>query len=695
MPDTLSQDKRLIAVETPLGKDVLVLTAFSGEEEMSRLFSYGLEMLSSNHDIKPADLVGKSVSFRCNMEDGTPRWFNGHVARFSGGVVTQRGLRRYTAEVVPWLWFLTRTADCRIFQEMSALEIIEKVFADCGLAAFEKKGAKRALAKRTYCVQYRETDFHFVSRLLEEEGIFYFFRHEKGKHTLVLADSDASYEDAAEKEISYRASDSGHAQVRTWDHRWEFRPGKWAQTDYNFETPTAAMLAQTSTVVKLPDETKYEVFDYPGLHLKKADGDGLVKVRMEEEETPHEVIHAAGDYASLSPGTKFTVKAHEIKAEEGKKWVVASVRHSGSDDTGIAGGGGAARYGNDFSAIPSDRVFRPERLTPRPVVRGIQTATVVGPSGEEIYTDKYGRVKAQFHWDREGKKDDKSSCWIRVAQGWAGNQWGIHFHPRIGQEVVVSFLEGDPDRPLITGSVYNADQMPPYALPANQTQSGVKTRSSKGGGAEDFNELRFEDKKGSEEVYFHAQKDFKRVVENDDVLEVGHDQTITVKNARTETVEEADETVTIKKGKRTITVDTGDDMHQVKKGNRTVKVDTGNDLHQVAKGNRDVKVDTGNDTHAIAKGNRAVSIDMGNDTLTIKMGNRTTAIKMGKDSVEAMQAIELKVGASLVKIDQTGVTIKGMMVKIEATTQLQQKGLMTQINGDAMLQLKGGITMIN
>jgi type VI secretion system secreted protein VgrG len=265
---------------------------------------------------------------------------------------------------------------------------------------------------------------------------------------------------------------------------------------------------------------------------------------------------------------------------------------------------------------------------------------VVGPSGEEIFTDKYGRVKVQFRWDRQGTNDGNSSCWVRVATPWAGKQWGAIHIPRIGQEVVVAFEEGDPDQPIIVGSVYNAEQMPPYSLPDNKTQSGMKSRSSLEGGPDDFNELRFEDKKGSEDIYFHAQKDFHRVVENDDDLKVGHDQTITIHNDRTATIEE------------------------------------------------------GNDKLTIEKGDREVKIEMGNDSLLISMGNQTTRLDLGKSETEAMQSIELKVGQSSIKVDQTGVTIKGMMVKVEGQIQTEVKGLMTNVSGDAILQVKGGLTMI-
>jgi type VI secretion system secreted protein VgrG len=341
-------------------------------------------------------------------------------------------------------------------------------------------------------------------------------------------------------------------------------------------------------------------------------------------------------------------------------YVLTDIEHNAHTTSfGTSKGAMEDHYSNSFRCIPAPVHFRPPRLTPHPSVAGPQPAVVVGPSGEEIYVDKYGRIKVQFFWDRQGKKDENSSCWVRVSQLWAGKNWGAIFTPRIGQEVMVDFLEGDPDQPLVTGRVYNAEQMPPYALPANMTQSGIKTRSSKNGGSDNFNELRFEDKKGSEEVYFHAEKDMNRVVENNDTLKVGNDQTIEIKNNRTETVTTGNESVTIKTG------------------------------------NRLVEVSQGNDDHKIKMGNRGVEISMGNDSLKISMGNQTTKLDLGASSTEAMQSITLRVGQSSIKIDQMGVTIKGMMISIQGQVQTEVKGLMTTVNADAMLTCKGAITMIN
>jgi len=703
--DQYTQERSLIAVTTPLGKDVLLLVSFQGEEALSRPFAYRLEMLSGNSTIAAKDIVGKNVTWLVRRTGESPRYFNGIVNCFAAGGTQIRGLRSYRAEVVPWLWFLSRTADCRIFQNKSTPEIVEQIFKDLGYSAYELN-LRGSYAKREYCVQYRETDLNFVSRLMEQEGIFYYFRHENAKHTLVLADQKSAYQDCPEKEVEGSVGSHGTGQITGWEHQYEFRSGKWAQTDYNFETPSTSLMTNTKTVVSLPGNDKFEIYDYPGAYMKKPDGDAATKVRMEEEETSYEVVNGASTCATFTPGGKFKLKSFSTTAEAGKSYVITLIKHSARESSYSPTELKSQDYGNQFDCIPDSVTFRPTRSTRKPTVQGPQTAVVVGQKGEEIYVDKYGRIKVQFFWDRLGKKDENSSCWIRVAQGWAGKNWGMVLHPRIGQEVVVDFLEGDPDRPIITGRVYNAEQMPPYELPANQTQSVLKSRSSQKGGTDNFNELRFEDKKGSEEVYFHAEKDFNRLVENNDTLKVGFekkdkgDQKIEVFNSQTVTVgagkgqaSEGSQTLSVYKD-RTATIETGNETLTVKKGNRAVTVEMGNDTHTVKKGNREVTVETGNDTHTVSKGNRAVLIDMGNDTLTIKMGNQTTKLNLGKSSTEAMQSIELKVGQSSIKVDQMGVTIKGMMVQIQGQVQTQVKGAIIQVTADAMLQAKGAITMI-
>jgi type VI secretion system secreted protein VgrG len=537
MAAVIEQQERLISLDTPLGENVLILESFRGHEELSRLFNYELEMLSDRDDIAASEIVGKNITFFVKLTDGEEQAFNGYVRRFTGGQLHTRTLRRYRAEVVPWLWFLTRTSDCRIFQNKSIPEIIEEIFQDLDFSDFETSDIKGEHPKREYCVQFRETSFNFVSRLMEEEGIFYYFRHEDGKHTLVLADQKGVYKDCPENEIEcdYGSLDADH--ISSWEHQYEYRSGKWAQTDYNFKTPSTKLLTSTDTLVDLPSIDKYEMFDYWGRYNKKSDGEALTKLRMEEEEVPYDVVYCTSGCRTLYPGGKFTLKTHECPSEEGKSYVITSIQHSATDNTHLSGGAGESDYENSFTCIPDSVVFRPDSITPRPVVQGPQTAVVVGPSGEEIYTDEYGRVKVQFHWDRKGQNDENSSCWVRVAQHWAGKQWGFICNPRIGQEVIVDFLEGDPDSPILNGRVYNAEQMPPYDLPANQTQSGIKSRSSKGGDPSNFNEIRFEDKKGAEEVYIHAEKNHNQITENDRSEDVGHDRSLHVGNDKSEGID--------------------------------------------------------------------------------------------------------------------------------------------------------------
>lgn len=553
----VKQEKRWLRIDSPLGEDSLIGTYFDAEEALSTLFCYRLSVISPLPAVKPEEILGKQITVKVGRAPSEPRHFNGFVSRFTAGTVRERGYRQYDLEIVPWLWFLRRMSDCRIFENKKIPDIIQQVFSDAGFSDFDLSGIKGQHPKREYCVQFRETDFNFVSRLMEEEGIFYFFKHESGKHTMVLADSTSAYLDCTEdKEVEYRAPSHVLRKVTRWRNGAEFRSGKWAQRDYNFETPSDKLHTNKNTLLSVPKSTSYELFDFPGIYINKGDGDNVTKLRMEEEEARYQLVEGESDCLHFLPGYKFTLIAHDAPSEEGKTHVLVSTHHRVSDYTHISGEGPPSEYANSFTCMPESRVFRPPRTTTKPLVHGLQTAFVTGPAGEEIHTDKYARVRAKFHWEREGY----DSCWMRVAQSWAGKQWGTQFIPRVGMEVIVDFLEGDPDRPLVVGCVYNADYMPPYALTDNKTQSGWKSRSSTGGGSSDFNELRFEDKKGQEEVYFHAEKDFTRVVENNDSLKVGVDkkapgkQDIEIWGDRTTTIDIGNDDLTVKLGSKTTNV---------------------------------------------------------------------------------------------------------------------------------------------
>jgi type VI secretion system secreted protein VgrG len=577
MPYT--QENRLIAVDTPLGKDVLLLHGFSGREGISQLFRFDLIMLSENPSISFSDIVGQRITVSVRKPDGDLRYINAFISRFAQSGSDAR-FTYYHAEIVPWLWFLTRWADCRIFQNKTVSDIIKQVFTERGFNDFEDR-CEGSFPTREYCVQYRETDFNFVSRLMEQYGIFYFFEHTDARHTLVLANSQQAHQPCpGQSSVPFHETAGPGALpeyedvITGWRMEQELRPGKYALTDYNFETPSTSLLDTLSTSKEIAQNTNYEVFDYPGIYPNMSEGDQILKVRMEEEEAFVTLAAGNGTCRSLIPGFRFVLSDH-YRRDMNRGYIVTEVQHDASlGDSYTSDDDSQVSYSNSFSVIPDDITYRPRRLTPQPIVQGPQTAVVVGPSGSEIYVDKYSRVKVQFFWDRKGKHDDQSSCWIRVAQPWAGKQWGFVAIPRIGQEVIVDFLEGDPDRPIITGRVYNADQMPPYTLPDNQTQTGIKTRSSQGGGASNFNELRFEDKMGQEEFYAHAEKDLttdvehdeKRTVQNDRTTTIQHDDTLTVQNNRSATINGTDTETVMKtqsltvNDSRSATIATSDSM---------------------------------------------------------------------------------------------------------------------------------------
>jgi type VI secretion system secreted protein VgrG len=581
-----TQTSRHIAISTPLGKDVLLLRGFTGSEGISQLFHFDLDLLSESDSIKFQDIVGKNVTLRIFDAKGDERYWNGFISRFSQGSQDLR-LIGYRAQMVPWLWFLTRTADCRIFQNKTVPDIIKKIFSDLKFQDFELR-LYGDFTPRDYCVQYRETDFNFVSRLMEEEGIYYYFNHRKEKHVLILANDPAAHEACpAQKTARYdlRAGATTDDDVLTaWHYQEEFRPGAWAQTDYNFETPS------TSLAVTVNGKNSYEIYEYPGEHRVRADGDKLARIRLQEQSVPAAVSQGSGSCRHFMSGFKFALEDH-YRSDLNKPYLLTAVRHAASQADYVNGSAGVElNYQNSFECIPFSTPFRPPRVTPQPFVQGCQTAVVVGPGGEEIYTDKHGRVKVQFHWDREGKKNENSSCWVRVSHPWAGKGWGSISIPRIGQEVIVDFLEGDPDQPIIIGRVYNAEQTPPFGMPGGAMISGVKSNSTKGGGGN--NEISLNDTKGNELINIHAQFDQQKKVERDERVDIGrdrtehvtrdekiavdHDQAIAIGHDRSEEVKH-DEHIKIGNDKRELVVrdrglEVGRDKSESVTRNKAIKV---------------------------------------------------------------------------------------------------------------------------
>ncbi|HZS44233.1 MAG TPA: type VI secretion system tip protein TssI/VgrG [Blastocatellia bacterium] len=665
MSAVYTQANLQLSVSTPLGQDKLLLRAFNGEERISESFFFNLEMLSEDNALDFSAIVGKSITVTMALSGGTDRYLNGVVTRFVQAGSHGR-FTTYFADLRPWFWLLTLTADSKIFQNQTTPQIIEKVFTDLGFTDY-RNALTATYQAREYCVQYQETAFAFVSRLMEDEGIHYFFEHSDGKHTLVFADDSDAHQNCPglSEAVHYR----GSAIDATDDHtvascvlEQQVVTGKYAMDDFNFETPSTDLITSVDGV-----DGKLRVYEYPGGFTKKDIGEKRANVRIASVELPQKLLRGDSFCRAFTTGCKFTLK-NFYRSDANASYVLNWISHQCTQES----------YSNSFEAVASTTTYRPSRKTPRPIIPGSQTAIVVGKSGEEIWTDKYGRIKVQFHWDQEGKNDENSSCWIRVDQGWAGKQWGGIFLPRIGQEVIVSFLEGDPDRPLVTGAVYNAEQLVPYTLPDDQTKSTIKTNSSKGEG---FNEIRFEDKKDSEEIFVHAQKDMNIKVEHDRTKNVLHDEVNTIKNSRTTTIQEADESLT------------------VSKGNRTVKVDTGNETHEV-KGTRGVTV-TGDETHTNkAKFTQNVTGDYSlkvSGNLTIDVTGSITIKSSSSISAEASTSFTNKAGTSLTNQAGTSLTNKaGTTLENNAGISLTNKASASQeVDGGGMLTLKGGMVKIN
>jgi type VI secretion system secreted protein VgrG len=515
-------------ITTPFKPNSLLVRSYSGEEAISELFHYELELYSENASLDATKIVGQAVTLQIPLSNGSFQYVNGIVGRFTQAGMDNRFVT-YLAELHPWLWMLTMSADCRIFQNMTSLAIVKQIFSDLGFSDFSDKTTGSYTA-RDYCVQYRETAFAFVSRLLEQEGISYYFTHDASKHTMVLIDDTSSWGTcpglASARCVGHGPGYNSDDVVVECAMEQAVTIGQFKSDDYNFTTPATSLLATASG-----SDTSLSIYDYPGLYDAQSDGETIAGLRLATLEVATATLRGSSLCRSFHAGATFTLANH-YRSDLNAGYVIRSLAMRGTQDD----------YSNSFQAFPSATKFHPPLTTPRPLIAGTQTATVVGKSGEEIWTDQYGRVVVQFHWDQLGKSNETSSCWVRVAQGWAGNLWGSIFIPRIGQEVVVSFLEGNPDRPLVTGCVYNAQQAVPYALPDNQTRSTLKTSSSTGGSG--FNEICFEDKAGSEEFFIQAQKDMNVNILNNESLTVAGTRTLSVTGNETHT-NKADYTSTV------------------------------------------------------------------------------------------------------------------------------------------------------
>ena len=684
-----NQDSRPVKVYTALPDNTLLFSSLSGTERVSELFEYDLVLVSENAEIDPADLLGTDLTVELELPAGGSRFFHGYVADCADAP-GEGELVGYELSIRPWLWFLTRTADCRIFQDTSVPDIIRQILGEEGFTDVESD-LTESYRPWTYCVQYRETDFNFISRLMEQEGIHYYFRHEQGLHTLVLGDGGSGHQTFPNyAEVPLFPPDGMEHRDRDhlseWCLRKHLRPGRFAVRDFNFEMPDADLELQASSTTTHA-RFDFEVYDYPGEYPEREAGRMRARLLLEESDTQHEHAGGAGNVRGLLAGNCFTLTGAE-RERDNREYLVTGTECSFASSNFRSGSEGSLKFHCQITATGSDRPYRAPRRTPKPFVQGPQTAMVVGPSGEEIWTDKYGRVKLQFHWDRYGISDENSSCWVRVSQLWAGQGWGAMHVPRIGHEVIVEFLEGDPDRPIITGRVYNGDNPVPHALPANATQSGIKSRSSAGGNAANFNEIRMEDKKGEEELYIHAEKTHTNVTEESRSESVGADRSLSVGHDKSETIGN-DKTITVD-GKHTETIDKATEI-KIKTGSYTHKV-LANTATYTVKGKVTETYSDAHDT-IVAK---EVLIDSTGKTVTIhaadsiKLHSGAASIELKKDgtilisgktvSITGTAEASVGVGTQNVKYDNAKVTTSGAAISTTAVGVHELTGALIKIN---------------
>jgi type VI secretion system secreted protein VgrG len=666
-PQDQRQGAQYLAITTSAGDQALQLSRIRGREAMSEPFAYELELYANGAGPTCDSLIGTEASVAITASDGTVRRIHGVLTRFGvSGAWPNQARTVFRARLEPKLALLEHSGDCRIFQSKSLPDIVSEVLSGAGVTQ-TKKSLTSSYTARDYCVQWRESNLAFVRRLLEEAGIAFWFTHTASAHTMVLADSAQAYGTTSGTSALTWRHDAGAGfeddAVGDCALDLHLRPDVIGTNSWNFETPSTALTAKAQG-----SGTSRVLQDWAGTYASASAGESLAKLRLAAHDARAKLLRLRGVMRTLNAGQKFTLAGHP-RSELNGSWAVQAIEIDATPE----------RYQADILALPAATVFRPPLATPKPRIASAQTAIVTGPSGEEIHTDKYGRVKVQFHWDRSGKTDDTSSCWLRVAQGWAGLGFGAFFTPRVGAEVVVGFLDGDPDQPLVIGCVHNAEKTLPYALPANKTRSTLKTKTSPKGAADAANELRFEDKKDSEEVYLRAQKDLKVEVLNDATTTITHDRkvtidnddTLTVKQARKVTVSEGDETLTIAKGKRTISV-AGDESHSV---DGDYKLTVGGDMTLSVSGALTIKA-------------ASVKIDSSSGAVTI-----TSAAGM---TLKANQNVSVSATAKFSATGSAGATVS-------TPAQLSLKGAMASFKADGMgevssggiLTVKGALVKIN
>jgi len=643
-----------------LGDDALRFRRLKGKEELGRIPEYDVELMRAQKlgPIKSDDLLGTQATVKLQRTGDNFRYINGWITSVElGGAVGRYDT--YHVALRPWLWHLTLGADSRVFQDKTAMQVIEAVFADYRNVQLDKSKLSGVPRTRPYCVQYRESDFHFVSRLMEEEGIWYYFTHTDSQHTLVLANSASGHAALPEASLLWSFKQTDHTLenvISQWRQTQQVRSLKFTHDDYDHEAPTTALEKGDERTASYPSLGDLEVYDWPGAYAYPGDtnnatqGTTNAKLEVRRYETKHVVAVASSPCRSVGAGMTFAFKDHP--RDPGNYLITGAELEADFGDEEATQADRGFGFRATLHLVPQAAPFATEAKTPKAFVRGPQTAIVVGPSGDEIHVDKLGRIKVWFRWARKSPKNEQSTCYIRVATPWASKGYGMISTPRIGDEVVVSFLEGNPDRPLVTGSVYNGDNDPPYKLPAQATVSGIRSHSSKGGGAANFNELRFEDKAGNEYVWLQAEKDFHRLVKNDATDEVKNNHQVEIGKNHTAKVGEGWDLKIGKAAKLEIGADAGAKI----KGDLNVAVEGGLGVKTGA------AVDVKSGAALAVSSAAAMDINAG-AALTVSSGAAATIKATAGVVIDGGVSLTLKVGGTMIVLDPSGVSIVGPMIK--------------------------------
>ncbi|MGH7066461.1 MAG: type VI secretion system Vgr family protein [Acetobacteraceae bacterium] len=624
--------------------------AFHAEEAISAPFALTIDFYASGSPLSPDTYLFQPLSLKVARPGGPERYFNGMIRRLITHGTAVRGYGYYRFEVVPKLWFLTQTIDCRIFPDASVTDILSKIFGEATIDYDTRlQGAPRT---RPYTTQFNETDLAFVSRLMEEEGLYYYFEHTESAHKLVILNYNGAFQAISGDALTYVETGGNYDVLSAFRRRNETAWGSVTLADYDPVTVNQPS-GTSSSLLKASGASGRSVYLWPGRSDKTDILNARAKFQSEAADAAAALYEGEGQHEGFFAGGRFTLTTDPMSGSQNAQFVVRGVLHDFADPTWITGGGEIS-YRNSFTAFPQATTWRQPCATPRPHMTGVYSAIVLAASGE-IDSEKIGRIKVQFFWDHRKDETGQNAIWVRVIQPWSGNGWGWQHMPRQGSEVAAAFMYGDPDQPVVIGSFYNGQQMPPFALPGQQTKSGFRSRSSTGGGTSNYSELSFDDTAGSEAVLLHAEKDLTTEVEHDQSLSVGNNRTVTIKK---------DESITID-GDRTLSVK--GKVGHTSENNYTVTSSSGNIVVNAQAGS--VKI----------TGAQAIQLAVGEGS----------SVKMDPTS------ITLTVGGNSIKIDPSGVAINGTMIKAAAQALLDLKGPMAQLTGDGMLTLKGGLVQVN